>query len=170
MWAKKGTRPILNVCRGVITSKPSVQKRDKVYIIGFVEPTKGIWISYLVPALNGDWYTAVLSLLDKHFRDKPIKLIVDRAGWHTGGDIEVPSNISLKFLPARSPELNPVEQIWEDVRYNHRDDKPSRRNKTFTDSQTLWNTLEQAMKNYNANPDKVKSIANQEWLYGKQQA
>jgi len=154
LWAKKGTRPILSVCN----------KRDKVYIIGFVEPITGAWISYLVPALNGDWYSTVLQLLKERFCGEPIKLVVDQAGWHTQKDIKVPSNISLEFLPPHSPELNPVEQIWDDVRYNHT------RNETFTEAKALWDTLSQAMRDYSAMPEKVKSITNQEWLYQKNQA
>lgn len=153
MWAKKGTRPILRVCG----------KRDKVYVIGFVEPITGVWVSYLVPALNGDWYSAVLQLLSSHFDSEPIKLVVDRAGWHIGKDIQVPSNISLEFLPPHSPELNPVEQVWDDVRYNYT------RNQTFTEAEVLWDTLSDAMRDYSANPQKVKSMTNQEWLYRKQQ-
>lgn len=140
------------------------RKRDKVYIIGFVEPITGAWVSYLVPALNGDWYSAVLKLLAEHFCGEPIKLVVDKAGWHTGNDIQVPDSISLEFLPPHSPELNPVEQIWDDVRYNNT------RNEIFTESEALWDTLSSAMRNYSANPEKVKSMTNQEWLYRNKQA
>jgi transposase len=75
----------------------------------------------------------------------------------------VPSNITLEVLPPHSPELNPVEQIWDDVRYNYT------RNQTFTEADNLWNTLAGAMRAYSVDPDKVKSITNQEWLYQKEQ-
>ena len=153
-WAKRGTRPIVSVCR----------KRGKVYIIGFVEPLTGQFLSYLVPALNGEWYSQVLRLLNEHLGGKTIKLIVDQAGWHTSGDLTIPDNITLEFLPAHSPELNPTEQIWEDVRYNHT------RNETFTETLALWEKLEQVMNSYSETPERVKSITNQEWLYGKKQA
>jgi transposase len=45
-------------------------------------------------------------------------LIVDRAGWHTTGKLIVPSNITILSLPPRSPELNPVENIWQFMRDN----------------------------------------------------
>lgn len=32
--------------------------------------------------------------------DKRILVVVDRAGWHTGGEVEVPEGIHLQFLPA----------------------------------------------------------------------
>jgi transposase len=43
-------------------------------------------------------------------------LLMDRAGWHTTGELKMPENISPIFLPPRSPELNPVENIWQYMR------------------------------------------------------
>jgi transposase len=45
-------------------------------------------------------------------KDKRVLLVVDRAGWHTGGEVEVPEGIHLEFLPSGSPELQPVERLW----------------------------------------------------------
>ena len=39
-------------------------------------------------------------------------LALDRARWHTGGEVEVPEGVELQFLPARSPELQPAERLW----------------------------------------------------------
>ena len=46
-------------------------------------------------------------------------LLLDRAGWHRlGGQLHLPHNISLLHLPPYSPELNPVENIWQFLRQN----------------------------------------------------
>lgn len=45
-------------------------------------------------------------------------LIVDQAGWHVTPKLKIPDNISLLFLPPRSPELNPVENVWQFMREN----------------------------------------------------
>ncbi len=46
-------------------------------------------------------------------------LLLDGAGWHqTGGKLRVPKNISLLHPPPYSPELNPVENIWQFLRQN----------------------------------------------------
>jgi hypothetical protein len=39
-------------------------------------------------------------------------MVLDGAGWHIGGQLQVPANTTLVFLPAYSPELNPVERVW----------------------------------------------------------
>lgn len=46
-------------------------------------------------------------------------ITLDGAGWHqTGGKLQVPENISLLPLPPYSPELNPVENVWQFLRQN----------------------------------------------------
>ncbi len=45
-------------------------------------------------------------------------VLMDQAGWHTTGKLVVPGNISIIALPAKCPELNPVENIWQFMRKN----------------------------------------------------
>ena len=44
--------------------------------------------------------------------DKRVVLVLDRAGWHTTGELAVPEGLHLEFLPAHSPELQPAERLW----------------------------------------------------------
>ncbi len=45
-------------------------------------------------------------------KDKRILLVLDQAGWHTSGEVEIPEGIHLEFLPTGSPELQPAERLW----------------------------------------------------------
>ena len=45
-------------------------------------------------------------------------VIVDQAGWHMSPKLNIPDNITLLPLPPRSPELNPVENVWQFMRDN----------------------------------------------------
>ena len=45
-------------------------------------------------------------------------LLLDQAGWHLSDKLAIPANITLMPLPAKSPELNPVENIWQFMRDN----------------------------------------------------
>jgi transposase len=47
-----------------------------------------------------------------------IILFVDGASWHSGEEVEVPSNITLYFFPPYSPELNPIERLWNYLKSN----------------------------------------------------
>ena len=45
-------------------------------------------------------------------------VLMDRAGWHSTDKLKVPKNLTIILLPPRSPELNPVENIWQYLRQN----------------------------------------------------
>jgi transposase len=45
-------------------------------------------------------------------------VLLDQAGWHLSDKLDIPANISLMPLPPKSPELNPVENIWQFIRGN----------------------------------------------------
>jgi transposase len=45
-------------------------------------------------------------------------VIMDQAGWHMTAALIIPENISIIALPAKCPELNPVENIWQFMRDN----------------------------------------------------
>ena len=50
--------------------------------------------------------------------DAQAVLLVDQAGWHLSGKLDIPDNITIVPLPPKSPELNPVENIWQFMREN----------------------------------------------------
>jgi transposase len=50
--------------------------------------------------------------------DKHAVLLLDQAGWHLSGDVAVPDNITLLPPPAKCPELNVMENIWQFMRDN----------------------------------------------------
>ena len=45
-------------------------------------------------------------------------LLVDQAGWHLSARLLIPANITILALPPKSPELNPVENVWQFMRDN----------------------------------------------------
>jgi transposase len=45
-------------------------------------------------------------------------LLMDQAGWHVTAALIIPENISIIPLPAKCPEFNPVENIWQFMRDN----------------------------------------------------
>ena len=51
----------------------------------------------------------------RHLNDR-IVMVLDGAGWHKSGSLMIPNNLRLLSLPPYSPELNPVEHIWDDLR------------------------------------------------------
>lgn len=43
-------------------------------------------------------------------------MVLDGAGWHKSAELRVPANIELLYLPPYSPELNPVEKLWQYIK------------------------------------------------------
>ncbi|MDA8406864.1 MAG: hypothetical protein M0T73_08420 [Deltaproteobacteria bacterium] len=52
----------------------------------------------------------------KDFKDYFVIMLVNGAGWHRSGRFKIPENIRLIYQPSHSPELNPAEHLWEELR------------------------------------------------------
>ena len=89
-------------------------------------------------------------------------LLLDRADWHTTGALVWPRNITPILLPSRSPELNPVEQIWQFLRANFLSNRVF---KTYDEiieaSCEAWNRLLD-------HPNTITSIGMQNWANSSQ--
>jgi transposase len=69
-----------------------------------------------LPAADTECFQIFLNTLAKKYSRSYILLVVDGAGNHSSGDLVIPGNITLEPLPAYSPELNPQENIWDEIR------------------------------------------------------
>jgi transposase len=86
-------------------------------------------------------------------------LLLDRAGWHTTKRLDVPRNITLIFLPSRSPELNPVEQIWQYIRANWLSNRVFETYDEIIDAACdAWNRLVKE-------PETITSIGMRDWAH-----
>lgn len=57
-----------------------------------------------------------LAQLSKFLGDKQSILVMDGAGWHKSKGLVIPENIEIVYLPPYSPELNPVEKLWQYIK------------------------------------------------------
>lgn len=85
-------------------------------------------------------------------------LVCDGAGWHQRGRrLRVPDNITLLSLPAYSPELNPMENVWDYLRQNKLCATVWTTYNDIVDAcQDAWNFLA-------ADPDRITSIGRRQW-------
>jgi transposase len=86
-------------------------------------------------------------------------LLLDRAGWHTSGQLVVPKNLTLVFLPARAPELNPVENVWQYLRGNWLS------NRVFDTYEAILDAACEAWRKLVAQPEIITSIGLRDWAH-----
>jgi transposase len=86
-------------------------------------------------------------------------LLMDRAGWHTTGSLDMPKNITSIFLPSRAPELNPVENIWQYMRANWLS------NRVFETYDAIIDAACEAWRKLVAQPGTITSIGMRDWAH-----
>jgi transposase len=94
---------------------------------------------------------------ERYFNERVV-MVFDGAGWHKSKRLSVPENIKLLSLPAYSPELNPVENIWEELRekYFH--------NRTFASLDAVEEQLLCGLSHLESHPEISHSIAAWPWI------
>ena len=85
-----------------------------------------------------------------------IVMFVDGAGWHSSEDLVVPKNITLYHLPPYSPELNPIERLWDYIKENYLSGR------VFTDMEEIFDFGVRAWKTLS--PEIVASVCHADWL------
>ena len=105
-WAPIGTRPA--VAAQLI--------REYIYLYGAVAPKDGTCVYLIMPTSNTACFQVFLDVLARKFARQDILLVLDGAPNHRCGDLVVPDNVTLLYLPPYSPELNPKENLWDEIR------------------------------------------------------
>jgi transposase len=141
-WAPIGVRP--EVAAQLI--------REYIYLYGAVAPKDGTCVYLIMPTSNTACFQAFLDVLSRRFARQDILLVLDGAPNHRCGDLALPDNISLLFLPPYSPELNPKENLWDEIR------EKIFKNYALKSITAVRSKLRQAILYIERNPEIVKSI------------
>jgi hypothetical protein len=93
--------------------------REYVYAYAAVAPKEGRITFLILPYSNTEMMNMFLKQISDDFSQYFVLMQVDQASWHSSKDLVIPENIRLIYQPAYSPELNPVEHIWDEIREKH---------------------------------------------------
>lgn len=164
MWfqdeARIGQQGTLTRCWAETGSRPTAVKQTEyewIYLFGAVNPMTGASSALLAPCVNTDYMNHHLRFISETVAcDVHVILVLDQAGWHSSQDLQAPENITLLALPAYSPELNPVERLWQYLRSHFLSNRPYRNyDDLFTTCGDAWNRL---------TTEQFCSICHTEWI------
>jgi len=102
--------------RGVQPLLPAAYHFGSLYLYGAVEPLTGESFFLELPTLNTQGFQL---FLDHFAATDPASfhlLLLDNGAFHKAQALRLPPNIGLLFFPPYSPELNPLERRWRDLK------------------------------------------------------
>lgn len=102
--------------KGVKPQMPVQWQRQAFYLYGIVEPTTGDSFFYEFSHLDSMCFQQFLRLIAQTFPQSLNVIQLDNSAAHTAHHLVIPDNIVLLFQPAHSPELNPIERVWQDIK------------------------------------------------------
>jgi transposase len=102
--------------RGVQPVATVTHQFDNFYLYGAVEPTTGASFFLELPYLNSGAFQLWLDGFAATFPQSLNLLILDNGAGHKAKAVRWPSNVLPIFLPPYSPELNPIERLWRDLK------------------------------------------------------
>jgi putative transposase len=147
-WAKMGTRPVVS----------SLRVREYMQVYGAVDPVEGGSSFIIAPKCNTDWTNEFLNVLSINFKDDYILLASDNASWHKSKDLKIPDNIRMFYIPPRTPEMNPIEQLWREIR------KDGFKNVFFKTLDMVVEKLCDVLSTLSK--ETVKSVTGRDWING----
>jgi transposase len=148
VWATKGTRPRV------------VRQRQflNTYIFGACCPEKDKGCALILPECHTGMMQLHLDEISKNVEDGfHAIVIIDSASWHTTEALNIPNNISLSPLPAYSPELNPMEQVWQKIKGD------SLTNTTFKSYEDIVERCAEAWNSFCDEDGNIKQLCSRAW-------
>ena len=149
-WAPAPLRPVVRVAL----------VREYTYAYAAVSPQDGALDWMLTAKMDTLNMSAFLDHVSQRHVDDYIVMVLDGASSHRSHDLCIPGNMALVRLPSYSPELNPAERLWEEIR------EKEFANRVFD---SLGEAIAQAalgLKRLELMPDGLQSLTGWPWILG----
>jgi len=147
-WAPAPLRPMVR----------SALVRQYTYAYAAVSPMDGVLDSLVLPEASTQAMNIFLAEVSARHPDEFIVMVLDGAGWHRAHALKVPENVWFHFLPPYSPQLNPAENLWDDLR------EKGFHNQVFPSLDAVEDRLVEQLARMERDHDRVQSIAGWAWI------
>ena len=147
-WAPVPLRPVVD----------NGYERQFTYVYGAVNPSGGEFDWMLAEKMNTETFSTFLAQVANAHPVDFMVMIVDGASSHVSKELIIPENIRLYRLPPYSPELNPVEHLWDEIR------EKSFPNRVFSEMKAVIAQLEKDLPALALDTTRVKSITAWPWI------
>lgn len=132
--------------------------REYEYAFAAVSPHDGALDTLVLPWANTEAMGVFLAEVSQRHPHEFILMVLDGAGWHRAKRLRVPANLRLIALPAWSPQLNPVEHLWDEVR------EKWFANRVFNSMHAVEEQLLTALKTLEEDSLQVASLTGFDWI------
>jgi hypothetical protein len=146
-WAPEGLRPVVKTQR----------VREYTQVFSAVCPNDGQSFSLILPFADTPAMQLFLEELSQQFKHYRLVLVMDQAAWHRSRELGEFENIRILFQPSHSPELNPVEHLWEHIREKYL------RNESWSSMEELEQELERILKRIVESAETIQSLIGFHW-------
>ena len=149
-WAPAPLRPVVSVAL----------VREYTYAYAAVSPQDGSLDWMLTAKMDTLNMNAFLDHVSQRHADDYIVMVLDGASSHRSHDLYIPGNMALVRLPPYSPELNPAERLWEEIR------EKEFANRVFDSLGAAIAQAARGLKRLELMPDGLQSLTGWPWILG----
>ena len=147
-WAPPKIRPIVK----------AQHIREYIYAFAAICPHDGQMSSLITDHVDASTMSQFLAQVANEYLGDEILMVVDGAGWHRAKQLQIPSTMRLLLLPPYSPELNPVEHLWDDRREKHF------ANRCFDSIEAVRENLCHGLRELHHDLKRIKSMCAFPWI------
>jgi transposase len=131
--------------------------REYAYVFGAVSPADG-HDSLVLPWADTEAISLFLKEVAGWHPDEYILVFMYQAAWHKAKALKVQQNVEPAYLPPYSPELNPQEQVWDDLR------EKSLANRLFKSLDAVVDAAVEGLRRIKAPPGAVARLTRRDWM------
>lgn len=132
--------------------------REFVYAYAAVSPRDGKLNTLIAPRMNTETMSRFLANIARRYPKEFIIMVLDGAPSHRGKELIVPENMYLLPLPPYSPELNPAELLWDDLR------EKEFANRVFDSLPAATQQVRRGLQRMRHSPAAIQSLTGWDWI------